>query len=71
MRKRNMRAFRNVRGKGATDQSHQIAVTFSPELSKLIEAEKERSGKTAEEIAEYAVRLHCAEMATGIFEEKV
>jgi hypothetical protein len=65
-----MRAFHKVRGKGASDQSHQITVTFSPELSKLIAAEKERSGKTAEEIAEYAVRLHCAEMATRIFEVK-
>jgi phosphopantetheinyl transferase len=68
MRKRNMRAFLKVRGKGATDQPHQITVTISPELSKLIAAEKERSGKTAEEIAEYAVRLHCVEMVTRIFE---
>lgn len=59
-----------MRGKGATDQPHQLTVTFSPELSKLIAAEKERSGKTAEEIAEYAVRLHCTKMATGIFEVK-
>jgi hypothetical protein len=46
MQKRNMRAFLKVQVKGATDRSHQITVTFSPELSKLIAAEKERSGKT-------------------------
>ena len=67
MRKRNVRAFLKVRGNVATDRSHQITVTFSPELSKLIAAAKKRSGKTVEEIVEYAVRLHCAEVATGDF----
>jgi hypothetical protein len=70
MRKRNMRAFLKVRGKGAPDQPHQITVTFSPELSELIVAEMERSGNTAEEIAECAVRLHCVEASAGNFEMK-
>ncbi len=59
-----------MRGKGAADQPHRITITFSPELSKLIVAEMERSGNTAEEIAECAVRLHCREAPTGNFEMK-
>jgi hypothetical protein len=72
MRKKTFRAFR-ARGKYAASSSlldERIAVTFSPELSKLIVAEIERSGKTAEEIAECAVRLHCVEAAAEIFEVK-
>jgi hypothetical protein len=62
MRKKNLRAFLKVRGKGAPSLAavdKQLTITFSAEMSGLIKAEMEKTGSTAEEVAERAVRLQC------------
>jgi hypothetical protein len=72
MRKKNIRALR-MRSFPPGKLVHleeRVTLTLSPEISQLVKAEMERSGRTANEVAEYALRLHCAEMATGIFEVK-
>ena len=57
MRKRNLTAFLKVPGEDTPHVEKPLTVTLSAELSTMLKAEMERTGMTAEEIAEHALRL--------------